>query len=368
MKAASRTPHLDELYSADEIAQAARVPTSEVDELLAAGRVVSFRGYIPLGDAIRLARMLAGRTACTDHDRVPLAAHRQTVRRRALPFTLSLALHGALLALLLGATALGLLSPNDTEEQIPKDEPIRLVYLMVPGPGGGGGGGGLKAPTPPPRARRQAPPPLVRKVSSPIPPVRKDPPPRTMPRSVELARMARIAPIDNPKPPPPPVPAPPAVVAPVVPVPADPIDVQGLPSSTSTKPSPGPGTGSGVGSGAGTGLGSGDGAGIGPGSGGGTGGGPFQPGSGIMPPTLVREVRPGYTDEARRRAIEGDVILEIVVQRDGSVGRVRVTRSLGAGLDQKAVEAVRQWRFGPARRQGAAVDVVVEVSVEFKLR
>jgi len=62
------------------------------------------------------------------------------------------------------------------------------------------------------------------------------------------------------------------------------------------------------------------------------------------------------------------VLLEIVVRQDGSVGNVRVTRSLGAGLEQKAIEAVRQWRFGPARRQGQAVDVVVEVSVEFKLR
>jgi TonB family protein len=83
---------------------------------------------------------------------------------------------------------------------------------------------------------------------------------------------------------------------------------------------------------------------------------------------LLREVRPGYTDEARRRSIEGDVLLEIVVKQDGSVGNVRVTRTLGAGLEQKAIDAVRQWRFGPARRQGQPVDVVVEVSVEFKLR
>ena len=62
------------------------------------------------------------------------------------------------------------------------------------------------------------------------------------------------------------------------------------------------------------------------------------------------------------------MLLEIVVRQDGSVGSVRVTRSLGAGLEQKAIEAVRQWRFGPARRQGQPVDVVVEVSVEFKLR
>jgi len=79
-------------------------------------------------------------------------------------------------------------------------------------------------------------------------------------------------------------------------------------------------------------------------------------------------VKPAYTDDARRRSIEGNVVLEIVVRRDGSVGNLRVLRSLGAGLDEKALDAVRQWRFGPARRQGAPVDVVVEVSVEFSLR
>ena len=61
-------------------------------------------------------------------------------------------------------------------------------------------------------------------------------------------------------------------------------------------------------------------------------------------------------------------MLEIVVRRDGTVSNMRVVRSLGAGLDQKALDAVRQWRFGPAKRQGVPVDVVVEVSVEFRLR
>ena len=51
-----------------------------------------------------------------------------------------------------------------------------------------------------------------------------------------------------------------------------------------------------------------------------------------------------------------------------TVGDVKVLRTLGAGLQQRAIDAVRQWRFGPARREGTPVDVVVEVSVEFKLR
>ena len=120
--------------------------------------------------------------------------------------------------------------------------------------------------------------------------------------------------------------------------------------------------------GAGQGVGQGQGSGIGPGSGGGEGGGPYQPGAGIDPPSLLREVKATYTDDARRRGIEGEVVLEIVVRFDGSVGDVRVRRGLERGLDQRAIEAVKQWRFAPAKRRGTPVDVVVEISVEFKLR
>ncbi len=133
-------------------------------------------------------------------------------------------------------------------------------------------------------------------------------------------------------------------------------------------PSAGAGSGGGTGSGVGSGMGSGTGPGIGPGTGGGTGGGLFRPGSGIDPPTLVKEVRPRYTDDARKQAIEGDVLLELVVRRDGSVGDLHVTRRLGGGLDERAIDAVRQWRFDPARRHGVPVDVVVNVAVEFSLR
>jgi TonB family protein len=133
-------------------------------------------------------------------------------------------------------------------------------------------------------------------------------------------------------------------------------------------PSQGSGSGGGAGSGQGTGLGEGDGSGIGPGEGGGIGGGPYRPGSGVSPPRLLREVRADYTDEARRANITGEVLLEIVVRRDGTVGDIRILRRLDLGLDQRAVQAVRQWRFAPATLKGVPVDVVVEVGVEFKLR
>ena len=79
-------------------------------------------------------------------------------------------------------------------------------------------------------------------------------------------------------------------------------------------------------------------------------------------------MKPDYTEEGRRRNIEGDVVLEIIVRRDGTVGSVKVVQGLGAGLDQRATDAVRQWRFSPAKRYGTPVDVIVEVAMEFKLR
>jgi protein TonB len=79
-------------------------------------------------------------------------------------------------------------------------------------------------------------------------------------------------------------------------------------------------------------------------------------------------VKATYTDEARRRGTTGNVILEIVVTRDGTVGEVSVRRGLGGGLDERAIDAVHQWKFVPARRLGQPVDVIVEVAVEFMLR
>jgi protein TonB len=139
-------------------------------------------------------------------------------------------------------------------------------------------------------------------------------------------------------------------------------------AATRSANSAGSGQGGGAGSGQGLGNGAGSGAGIGPGAGGGTGGGPYRAGSGIEPPRLLREVKATYTDDARRQGITGNVVLEIVVTREGNVDSVSVLRGLGAGLDQRAIAAVREWRFSPARRRGEPVDVVVEVSVEFALR
>ena len=175
--------------------------------------------------------------------------------------------------------------------------------------------------------------------------------------------------------PPPPEPEPikaeplPEIVAPVVAAPADTTTRPGVLEKTPVEnTSRGPGKDGGAGTGAGAGIGEGEGDGLGPGSGGGTGGGPYRPGSGIEPPSVLHEVKADYTEDARIRQVEGEVVLEVVVRRDGSVGDVKVLRGLGNGLNDRAVQAVRQWRFSPARRKGTPVDVIVQVAVEFKLR
>ena len=135
----------------------------------------------------------------------------------------------------------------------------------------------------------------------------------------------------------------------------------------STVASAGPGV-DGAGSGRDGGNGPGRGAGAGNGEDRGFGGGPYRPGSGVEPPRLLREVKATYSEEARRANVVGDVLMEVVVRADGTVGSARVTRGLGFGLDERAIAAVRQWRFAPARRAGVPVDVAVEVAMEFNLR
>jgi TonB family protein len=134
--------------------------------------------------------------------------------------------------------------------------------------------------------------------------------------------------------------------------------------------SQGTGTQGGAGTGQGTGIGNGQGSGLGEGSGGGTGGGVYRPGNGVESPRLLRSVRPNYTAEAMRAKVQGVVRLEGVVLPDGSVGDLKVMRSLDPvfGLDQEAIKAAKQFRFVPGTRFGEPVAVLVSFEIEFTLR
>jgi TonB family protein len=132
-------------------------------------------------------------------------------------------------------------------------------------------------------------------------------------------------------------------------------------------PSNGTGSGGGIGTGSGGGVGSGGGPGYGPGHGGGTGGGYFRPGGGVTAPKAIYDPEPEYSEEARKAKYQGNVVLWMVVGPDGRPRDIQVRRSLGLGLDEKAIEAVKTWRFEPGKKDGRPVDVEILVEVGFHL-
>src|SRR5690606_18446233 len=218
-------------------------------------------------------------------------------------------------------------APEIPEWTIPEGT---LVYLeQTPGPGGGGGG----SPEP------AAPEPIE---------IPETEPPEPEP-----------IPVTPPTPVPPPPEPPPTMTAPVMTADATRPRASGVVALAE---------GGGGGRGAGVGEGVGDGA--GPGQGTGFGGGVARLGSGIDPPVVIREVRPEYTAEAMRAKITGVVWLEAIIGADGSVGDVRVTRSLDRiyGLGQESIKAARQWVFRPATdRTGKPVAILVTLQIEFAL-
>ena len=250
---------------------------------------------------------------------------------------------GLLLALIISLT------PAPVYELIvPARDSYSIVWLPEEGPGGGGGGGGNE--------------------------------------SLEMPQLVEIPGVDET-----PLSVPVAEEPPVVERPAEPETLvaqqMNIPAvsmaaadrmrsgvldalATADSGAQGSGTGGGAGTGEGSGSGPGTGSGLGPGTGGGVGGGVYRPGAGIVNPRLLREVKPQYTAEALRAKITGTVVMEVVVLPDGTVGDVRITRSLDPvfGLDDEAIKAARQWLFDPATRFGEPVAILVSVALDFNLR
>jgi TonB family protein len=129
----------------------------------------------------------------------------------------------------------------------------------------------------------------------------------------------------------------------------------------------GTGSGGGIGSGKGGGVGSGTGGGVGPGEGGGIGGGVYRAGNGVSKPELIHKVEPEYSEEARKAKFQGVVTLYIVVDQNGNAINAKVMKGLGLGLDEKALEAVKQWKFKPGYKDGKPVAVAATVEVNFRL-
>jgi periplasmic protein TonB len=142
----------------------------------------------------------------------------------------------------------------------------------------------------------------------------------------------------------------------------------------------GPGDGGGIGPGHGPGIGLGTGPGVGPGSKGGIGGGDkggdesdfgagvFAIGNGVKEPIGLYQPLPNYTEDARKARIEGIILLQVIILKNGAVGDVRVLRGLGHGLDESAIRTiVTQWRFKPATLKNRPVDVRANIEVDFRL-
>jgi len=161
----------------------------------------------------------------------------------------------------------------------------------------------------------------------------------------------------------------PAVVMPKnLKMPDSPMPNVGMPQSPQVAmASQGEGSDGGFGSASGGGIGSGIGAGVGPGTGGGYGGGIMSVGGGVTAPQVIHQVDPDFTEQARAARLQGQVAIQLIVDANGMPEDMQVVRHLGMGLDQKALEAVQQYRFRPAMYHGHPVPVRLIVEVNFRL-
>jgi protein TonB len=122
-----------------------------------------------------------------------------------------------------------------------------------------------------------------------------------------------------------------------------------------------------MGDGAGGGFGAGNGIGIGPGLGGNVGGGIEHIGGMVSKPIVLYSVEPEFSEEARKAKFSGNVQVCLVVDERGNPSNVRVVRGVGMGLDDKAKEAVMQYKFKPAMKNGKPVKVELYIDVNFQI-
>jgi TonB family protein len=145
------------------------------------------------------------------------------------------------------------------------------------------------------------------------------------------------------------------------------ISQAGDPLSRLLVPSAGTGVRGGLGENEGGGDGIGRGRGRGPGSGGGCCDGIYSVGNGVSSPRVIYKPEPDYSEEARKVRLQGLVVVSAVVGPDGRPTHLRIARSLGMGLDEKALEAVNRWRFEPARKDGQPVAAQISIEVDFHI-
>lgn len=298
------------------------------------GAAVAWQQPMPQLVAKPAPRPASGATMFKSAD---LMNYKSSRRTKAVSFVVHLAVISVVLWLTMFA--------HDVANSVETVVPIKFV-LTDPPPvmpvakqmGGGGGGGEHKI----------------------IPPVKATPPPQPVVPRIRLLP-AQIAKIETPKLPEEPMSQVNMHVATKMPL----MGVADSPQIALA--SQGSGANSGFGSGMGGGIGMGHGSGNGVGGGGGFGGGVMSVGGGVSAPEVIHSVEPEFTEEARKSNFQGTVAIQLIVDPQGNPQDVRVVRHLGMGLDQKAMDAVRQYKFRPAMYQGHPVAVQMVIEVAFRL-
>jgi periplasmic protein TonB len=258
----------------------------------------------------------------------------------------STAVHVVAVGAIVGLTLLGrrvvqeIQKPHDTVTLVAPDDIPAMAPAKTQSGGGGGGGDRDKFQAPKGKLPKFA----MEQITPPAVVVRNDHPKLTAEPTVVVPPQVKIAMNTS------------------MPNFGDPMSH--LPSGP---PSNGVGSGGGIGSGSGGGVGVGEGPGVGAGRGGGTGGGVFRVGGGVSAPRPVFTPDPEYSEEARKAKYQGTCVLWLIVGPDGKPRDIKVSRTLGLGLDEKAIEAVKQWKFEPAMKDGKPVAVQINVEVSFRL-
>ena len=242
---------------------------------------------------------------------------------------------GVFLLLIFGATNKRV--QEALEESVTIVDPHLTAFKPDVKPAGGGGGGGDRSIKP------------VTKGQLPKPALKQFVPPQIVDHTPLLPMTPTII-------------APPDTI-----LPQNDLPNWGDPLSKLGDPSNGTGFGGGMGNGRGGGVGSGSGGGYGDGSGGGVGGGAYRVGGGVSAPAVLFKVDPEYSEEARKAKYSGTVTLAVVVDTEGKARDIHVVKSLGMGLDEKAIEAVQKWKFKPGMKGGQPVNVRATIEVNFRL-
>jgi len=257
----------------------------------------------------------------------------------------STVVHVVALALIIGGTILAarrvvtVIKPNEQVTLVAPDDIPPLAPAKTVAGGGGGGGDRDKLQAPKGKLPKLS----MEQITPPVVVVRNPNPKLAVEPTVVIPPDVKMAQVN-------------------IPTLGDPMSH--LPSGP---PSNGTGSGGGIGSGSGGGVGSGEGPGVGPGHGGGVGGGAFRVGGGVSAPRPVYAPDPEYSEEARKAKFQGTCVLWLVVGPDGRPRDIRAARTLGLGLDEKAIEAVKNWKFEPALKDGKPVAVMINVEVSFRL-